>query len=105
MTVPVERGDCEKDAVDVLEIRAVVDTEIEPVDVRETDTDLDRVGDPELVLEVVVVAVEVLDCVEVLVERIVPEELAVAVDERLVDTLCVDVRVVDIEDVDVGEDE
>ena len=105
VTVPVERGDWDRDAVDVLEILAVAETDIDPVDVRETDTDLDTVGDPEFVLDVVVVAVEVVDCVDVLVELIVPEPLAVPEFECDCRKLPVVVLVVETDDVDVGEEE
>ncbi len=72
------------------------DVEIEPVDVRETDTDLECVGEPDPVRDVVIVDVAVLDVVCVLDANIDPVIVEDVLDDRLVEALRVLVRVLDI---------
>ncbi len=72
------------------------DVEIETVDVRETDTDLECVGEPDPVRDVVIVAVDVLDVVCVLVNLAESVVVADEVVDRLVEALRVLVRVLDI---------
>lgn len=101
VTVPVACADRVVEAVVDRVCRGDTEVLTEEVEVLETETERDVVGEVVPVLEEVVVAVVVVDCEEDLEELIELEMVVVEVDERLVDILRVGVPVFDAEPVGV----